>query len=120
METTTNATAPSPEQPLQSSLSGGQGGDKNLSVQKVNKPTGSISTRPREKTKINTFDEMYRFWNFVRFFIIKSSNEANLTKLNMFKVDKAVTNHIGPFEKISEDINDKTWTIEVKKKNTRR
>ena len=32
----------------------------------------------------------------------------------MFKVDKAVTSHIGPFEKISEDFTSKTWTIEVK------
>ena len=159
MKNTTKATAPSPGQPLQSSLSGGQGGANNLPVgssdtsatteivsgqstgltpqpcgsgepqspilpkalkpnayvQKVNKTQGSVSsTRPRDRLKPNKFDEMYRPGNYVRFYSIKSSNEANLTKLNMFKVDRAVTAHIGPFEKISEDFNNKTWTIEVK------
>ena len=32
----------------------------------------------------------------------------------MFKVDKAVSNYIGPLENISEDFSNKTWTIEVR------
>ena len=57
---------------------------------------------------------MYSSKNFVKFFTIKSKNDANLTKLNMFKVDRTIRNKIGAFEKISEDYSNKTWTIEVR------
>ena len=80
----------------------------------MNKTTGSNPVRPRENAKINIFDELYRPRNFIRFYSIKSKNEANLTRLNMFKVDRAISSYIGPFEKISEDYGNKTWTIEVR------
>ena len=35
----------------------------------------------------------------------------------MFKVDKAIRNVIGTFEKISEDLRNKSWTIQVKTKD---
>ena len=157
MKHTTKATAPSPGHPLQSSLSGGQGGAKNLPVrssdnlittdtatglstghskepcgpevpqtsnphqapkpgannQRVSKQNNSNYARPRE----TNFDQLFRPRNFTRFFNVKSTGESNIAKLNMFKVDKEITQKIGKYEKLSEDFHNKSWTIEVKTEN---
>ena len=53
---------------------------------------------------------MFSTTPFTRFYTIKSTGEANVTKLNMFKVDK----ELRVFERISEDFQNKSWTIEVR------
>lgn len=75
--------------------------------------SSSSSARPRDQAN-NNFDQLFGPKNFMQFFTIKSNGEANLTKLNMFKVDKEITNHIGVCEKITEDFSLKSWTVEVR------
>lgn len=83
-------------------------------AQRVSKKTNDKSTRPRETINDNlTFDQRYGPKNFTLYYSIKSTNGANLTKLNMFKVDKEIKTLIGTYEKISEDYANKCWTIEV-------
>lgn len=60
-----------------------------------------------------TFDELYGPKRFTRFFSIKSKLNSDLTKLNMFKVDKYLRQRIGKFERLSENYTDKSWTVEV-------
>ena len=43
-----------------------------------------------------------------------ATGEADLTRLNLFKVDKAITSLIGRCNRISENFATKTWTVEVK------
>lgn len=50
---------------------------------------------------------------FVRYYTIKSCKEADLTKLNLFKVDKEIQRLCGDIARITEN-NDRTLTIEVK------
>ena len=79
-----------------------------------------IITKERDKhlnqnrTKPMTMEDMFISKNFTRFFTLKSAGESNLAQLNMFKVDKAIKNQIGICEKISEDFQNKSWTVEVK------
>ena len=69
------------------------------------------NARPSDKL---TFDELYSHQDFVKFYTIKSTSDSNLTKLNMFKVDKAIRNLIGTCEKITEDFRNKSWTVQVR------
>ena len=57
---------------------------------------------------------MYNHGTYIRYYSIKPIGDANLTKLNMFKVDKAIHYLIGPCMKISEDYKSKSWTVEIK------
>ena len=83
-------------------------------TQKVSKQPGRNSARPREQAKLQTFDYMFAPRNFTRFFTVKSSGDANIHKLNMFKVDKFIRDKIGSFTRLSEDAQTKSWTLEVK------
>ena len=69
--------------------------------------------RPREKKPL-PFDELFSTKTFTRFYTIKSTSEADLTRLNLFKVDKAITFLIGRCTRVSENFASKTWTVEVK------
>ena len=80
-------------------------------TQKMSK---SKSRHPATPVNRPSLEELYGPKKFTKFFTIKPNGEANLTKLNMFKVDKAIIGKIGKCEKISEDYQNKSWTIEVK------
>ena len=70
---------------------------------------------PRPKTSNHDrFQQLFSIAKFNKFYSIKSTGDADLTKLNMFKVDKAIKQLIGNCEKISEDYQNKGWTVEVK------
>jgi len=71
--------------------------------------------RIRESNKRN-FNDIFKQTAYIKFFSIMPIGEGNLTKLNMFKVDKAINNQIGLCQKISEDYRTKSWTVEVKSK----
>lgn len=85
-------------------------------AQTRSKYPSSYSARPRVANKNDTFNELYGRRDFVRFYSVKPSGESDLTKLNMFKVDKAIKDKVGNCEKISEDYKNKSWTVEVKTK----
>ena len=70
--------------------------------------------RPREKKQPLPFDELFSTKTFTYFYTIKSTGEADLTRLNLFKVDKAITSLIGRCNRVSENFATKTWTVEVK------
>ena len=74
----------------------------------------SLSARPREMTNITNFETLFGQKNFTKYYSIKSNGEANLAKMNMFKVDKEITKYIGVCEKNTEDFQSKSWTVEVK------
>lgn len=76
-------------------------------AQRMSKQGGS-ATRPRD-----LFETMYGQKNFTRYFTIKS-NEANIAKMNIFKADRAINRYIGDYEKITEDPQTKSLTIEVR------
>ena len=75
---------------------------------------GSLAAKPKTRNNDSLFDRMFTITPFTRFYTIKSTGETNVTKLNMFKVDKELHQHIGVFERISEDFQNKSWTIEVR------
>ena len=81
--------------------------------QKTKKIHGGNDARPSSKI-YETFDNLYRPRNFTRFYTIKATGEANIAKANIFRVDKALKSFIGEFERLSEDLQNKSWTIEVK------
>ena len=79
----------------------------------------NLNYKPKPSTKPKTsnqdkFQQLFGPVKFTKFYSIKSTGEADLTKLNMFKVDKAIKQLIGTCEKISEDYQNKGWTIEIK------
>ena len=71
------------------------------------------NARPRETNRLN-LNDIFKTRQFTRFFTLKPKTDSNLTKLNMFKVDKEISSKIGICEKISEDFRNKGWTIQVK------
>lgn len=89
-------------------------------TQRVGHNNGKQSAKPRDTNKIlpndmNTrFEQLFGPKRFNKYYTIKSINDANLTQLNMFKVDKAITQYIGRCEKLTEEFNTKSWTVEVR------
>ena len=86
---------------------------KKLSRNATNKPQGKNDARPSTNS-YETFDNLYRPRNFTKFFTVKSTGEGNIAKANIFRVDKALKAYIGEFERMSDDLQNKSWTIEVK------
>ena len=73
-------------------------------------------TKPKRRYNQQlTFDEIFTRKPHTRFFSIKSTNETDITKLNMIKVDKTITHLIGKCEKITEDFPNKSLTVETRK-----
>lgn len=69
---------------------------------------------PKKTPTNNTFDDLFGPKKFTRFYTIEAkNNRADLTKLNMFKVDRAIRAQIGVCNKISEDFHNGNWTVEV-------
>ena len=75
---------------------------------------GSRAARPKPRNNDLLFEQMFTTTPFTRFYTIKGTGEANIAKLNMFKVDKELRHKIGVFERISENFQQKSWTIEVR------
>jgi hypothetical protein len=73
--------------------------------------SGTLSAKPRYQNKNKSFIGDPK--PFVRYYTVKSTENADLTKLNLFKVDAEITKAIGEPAKISENF-DRTLTIEVK------
>ena len=77
------------------------------------------STRRPQKTnsqRRQNFNDLFgEAPDFVKFYTIKSTNDADLRKLNLFKVDRAISSAIGEPARITE-AHDKTLTVEVKTK----
>lgn len=87
------------------------------SAQTGSRKSSSQSARPRKRNdNILNFDKLYGPKKFTRYYSILPNGTSNLTKLNMFKVDKEIRNHIGICEKITEDYANKSWTVEVNSK----
>ena len=72
------------------------------------------ASNSRPSTSTLSFDELFGPKNFTRFYSILPTGESNLTKLNMFKVDKEIRNNIGICKKITEEYTNKSWTVEVR------
>ena len=90
------------------------GMDSNIrEIHKTKKPQGKNDARPSTNS-YETFDNLYRPRNFTRSFSVKSTGEGNIAKANIFRVDKALKAYIGEFERMSDDLQNKSWTIEVK------
>ena len=83
-------------------------------TQKMSKVKSGNSARPMNTSSRPSLEDMFGTRKFNRFFTVKPNGESNLTRLNMFKVDKAIRNQIGICEKISEDYQNRSWTVEVK------
>ena len=64
---------------------------------------------------LTSYKQLFSTRKYPRFLSIESTTGADLTKLNMFKVDREITAYVGECHKISEDFNNKSWTVEVKK-----
>ena len=67
-----------------------------------------------QNNQILKFHDMFTNQRYVKFYSVKSTNEADLTKLNMFHVDKAFKEAIGNYEKLNENYAEKSWTVAVK------
>ena len=100
-------------QPNQANLKGAGG----LQASSGSNASGKKRVRNARPSATRTFDELYSYQDFVKFYTIKSTSDSNLTKLNMFKVDKTIRNLIGTCEKISEDFRNKSWTVQVRTKD---
>ena len=72
--------------------------------------SGNSGVKPRFQNKRKMFIGDPK--PFIRYYIVKSTGEADLTKLNLFKVDSEICRIIGECPKISEN-TDKTITVEV-------
>ena len=83
-------------------------------IQGNNTGTQGNGSRHREKKQPLPFDELFSTKKFARFYSIKLIGEADLTRLNLFKVDITVTSLIGRCNRILENFATKTWTVEVK------
>ena len=117
MEVTTSDPMPPEPPPGSSSQEVGasyrQGASKpDTPVQKMSKPNDHKSVRPRDN-RILEFTNLYGEKKFTRFYSIKPVGDGDLTKLNMFKVDRTIRDQIGTCKKISEDFKEKSWTVEV-------
>ena len=87
----------------------------NAPTQKTSKTTkGRNSVRPKNTSSRPSLEEVFGTRKFDRYFSIRPNGESNLTRLNMFKVDRAIRNKIGICEKISEDFQNRSWTVEVR------
>ena len=71
------------------------------------------TARPRTKNVVEEYENLFKPGNFVRFYSIISNDGADLTRLNMFKVNKEIKGKIGTFKKLSEDYKNKAWSVEV-------
>ena len=84
------------------------------SAQKKGPTTRSAAASSRSPGQ--TYAELFAPKRFTRFYSMTPISNADLTKLNMFRVDSSIKMNIGECEKISEDYKNKGWTIEVRSK----
>lgn len=76
--------------------------------------TSTQMVQSKQQKQSQIFKELFTNEKYVKYYTMKSTKNSDLTKLNMFKVDKAIKAAIGVCEKISEDYSEKGWTIVVK------
>ena len=82
-------------------------------AQKLSKQSGSKAARSRDDSRMIEYNRLFGEKKFTRFFSIKPVGKADLTKLNMFKVDRTICDMIGTCRNISEDFKERSWTVEV-------
>ena len=78
-------------------------------------PTKRKRTESGNRTRIITNQIVGRKQRFVKYFSIKSQSNSNLTRLNLFKIDKEILKACGEVSKISHGENE-TLSVEVKTK----
>ena len=82
-------------------------------AQKTSKSRDSRAARSGDNVRTMEFNTLFGEKKFISFYSVKPTGDADLTKLNMFKVDKSIRDQIGTCRKISEDYANKSWTVEV-------
>ena len=93
-------------------------GAMNQSRQTQNRRKSSSSHPSQQnrtpQSKYETFDNIFGSKSFPKYYCVKPKTDCDLTKLNMFKVDREIRNNIGQYSKLTEDYSNKSWTVEVK------
>ena len=114
MEVTTSD--PMPPEPPPGSSSHEVGASSLQGASKPDAPAQKVGkgVRPRDGNVRRTeFEALFGEKKFTRFYSIRPVGKGDLTKLNMFKVDRTIRDQIGTCKKISEEFKDRSWMVEV-------